>query len=252
MNPEFFAGAWSLAIEEWFYLLFPLAILVFARLLKKREAALLCAIVFFLVAPAVLRFFLPTNVNWDAGVRRITLPRLDAIGYGVLLAFAKNYYASAWKFLARLWPLGVLGVLGLYFQYSHHFLAHETFASNSIFDRVFYFCLFPLSLMLAFPRLAEMAEHAGWWWKVPVQKLSLWSYSIYLSHPPVIALVDAVLKHFGVSYLQAHIDRCILVWLICIPVSALTYKFYEKPFMSLRDRPLKTIIRWPQIGAARE
>ena len=247
-DPEFFAGAWSLAIEEWFYLLFPLVLFAFARLLNKRQAALLFTIVLFLVVPAIFRAFLPTSVNWDAGVRRITLPRLDAIGYGVVLAFARNYYVSAWKFLAKLWPLGVIAVSVFFAQFCYHVVSHGYFTSDSVFYRVFYFCVLSLSLMLAFAKVAELAEPAGWW-KVAVRKMSLWSYSIYLCHPVIIGLVDGALKHLGVSYNHAHIYRFILVWLICIPLSGLIYILYEKPFMNFRDRPLKSIFRWPQRTA---
>lgn len=247
-DPDFFAGAWSLAIEEWFYLLFPLVLFGLARLLNKRQAALLATIVLFLVAPPLVRAFLPATVNWDAGVRRITLPRLDAIGYGVVLALAKNYYVSVWKFLAKLWPLGVIAVTGFFAQFCYHVVAHGYFSSDSIFYRVFYFCLLSLSLMLAFPKIAELAEPAGWW-KVAIQKMSLWSYSIYLCHPPVIGLIDAVLNHLGVSYIHEHIYKLILSWLICIPLSGLIYKLYEKPLMNLRDRPWKSIFRWPQWAA---
>jgi peptidoglycan/LPS O-acetylase OafA/YrhL len=244
-DPDFFIGAWSLAIEEWFYLLFPLTLFFFVRLLTKREAALLCTIVVFLVVPVIFRAILPVTFNWDAGVRRITLPRLDAIAYGVVLAFAKNYYANAWKFLAKLWPLGIAAMIGIFVQFCYHVISRGYFTSDSFFDRVFYFCVFSLSLMLAFPKIAELAEPVEWW-KVPIQKLSLWSYSVYLCHPVVIGLVDAADERLGISYIHAHVDKFVFTWLICIPLSALLYKFYEKPLMNLRDQPLKLLFWRPQ------
>jgi len=83
-----------------------------------------------------------------------------------------------------------------------------------------------------------------------VKKLSLWSYSIYLCHIIVIGTVDETLKHLGVGYFQAHIDRFILTWLISIPLSGLIYTVYEKPLMNLRDKPLKSIFpkpRWKTV-----
>jgi peptidoglycan/LPS O-acetylase OafA/YrhL len=247
-DPDFFAGAWSLAIEEWFYLLFPLVLFAFAKLFNQRQSALVFTIAFFLVVPALWRAFLPAEVNWDAGIRRITLPRLDAISYGVLLALAKNYYVSAWKFLTKLWPLGVIAVCGFFAQFCHHVIAHGYFTSDSIFYRVFYFCLLSLSLLLVFPKIAGLMEPGErWsWWKTAVQKMSLWSYSIYLCHPIVIGLIDMTLKHFGVSHIREHIYRLVFSWLICLPLSGLIYMLYEKPLMNLRDRPLKSILQRPQ------
>ena len=239
-DPDFFAGAWSLAIEEWFYLLFPLTIFVLARFLKNRSA-LLSVIVIFIVVPVVFRFFLPATTYWDPGVRRITLPRLDSITYGVILAFLKKFHADAWRFLSRLWPLGLVAVLSLSCHFCHHAVTYGYFSSESIFYRVFYFCVLAFVLMLAFPGIAELAEPDGRW-KVIVQKISLWSYSIYLCHPVVIGCVDVALKHLGAGYFQAHIERCVLAWLICIPLSGLIYRLYERPLMNLRDKPFRSIL----------
>lgn len=242
-NNEFFASAWSLAIEEWFYLLFPLTLFVFAKLLSKRPA-LVSVIVIFIATPVILRFFVPATANWDCGVRRVTLPRLDAITYGVILAFAQREYSGLWRFLAKLWPLGLVAVLGFFGHFCYRVVHYGYFPSGSIFYRVFYFCALSSCLLVAFPGIIELTEPAGWW-KVIIQKLSLWSYSIYLCHSVVIGIVDSALKRLGVGYFHAHIDRFILTWLLCIPLSGLIYKVYEKPLMKLRDKPLKSILPRP-------
>jgi peptidoglycan/LPS O-acetylase OafA/YrhL len=235
-TPTFFTLAWSLSIEEWFYLLFPLALFVFAKLLKSPPAAVLSVIVIFIVTPVILRFFLPATANWTMGVKAVTLPRLDAIAYGVVLAFTKRVHPGIWRVLTKFSPVGMIAVLGLF----GHFCHFGYVTSDSIFYRVFYFCIVSSCLALAFPRILDLTEPAGRW-KVIFKKLSLWSYSIYLSQTPVIGIVDLALKHLGVGYFQAHIDRCILTWLLCIPLSALVYRVFEKPLMDLRDRPMKSI-----------
>lgn len=251
-HPDFFAGAWSLAIEEWFYLLFPLTLFVLYRLLNKRQPALVSTIIIFLVAPVILRIFIiPPSANWDAGVRRVTIPRLDTIGYGVILAFAKNYYVGAWRFLVKLWPIGAIATLGIFVQFCHGVMAHGYFGADTVWYRAFYLCLFSLSLALVFPKVAEMTQPSGWK-KVIVQKLSLWSYSIYLCHTPIIGVIDIVLKAIDATYNESHMIRGVMVWLITIPTSALLYKFYEKPLMNLRDRPIKSLFRKPQWLTARQ
>ena len=242
-DPNFFTASWSLAIEEWFYLLFPMTLFLFAKFLKKRHALLAVAVA-FIVTPAILRFFLPATWGWDDGLRRITLPRLDTIAYGVILAFAKREYLGIWRFLTKLWPVGLVAVLGVSGIFCDHVVHYGLPLCDSIFYRVFYFCVLSSCLMVAFPGIVDLTEPAGWW-KVIIQKLSLWSYSIYLSQTVVIGVVDAVLKRLGVGYFHAHIDRFILTWLVCIPLSALIYKVYEKPLMKLRDKPLKSILPRP-------
>ena len=85
---DFYPVAWSLAVEEWFYLLFaPIMFGVgwlLARSNRRMEATF--AIVVILVV-AGLRFrFAP--IDWDLNVRRVTMFRIDSIVWGFLLFLA--------------------------------------------------------------------------------------------------------------------------------------------------------------------
>ncbi|WP_315820609.1 hypothetical protein [Paraflavitalea speifideaquila] len=110
--PYFFVPAWSLTIEEYFYLLFPLLLFFFMniRRIPFRRSFLLMIILFFAI-PFILRtaaFVLLDsgyiqqsrpgfNLHWDLHLRRITLFRLDAIAMGVLTAYLMNNYKSFYK-----------------------------------------------------------------------------------------------------------------------------------------------------------
>jgi peptidoglycan/LPS O-acetylase OafA/YrhL/lysophospholipase L1-like esterase len=87
-HADFYPVAWSLAIEEWFYVLFAPALFVVARLLGRRDRRLEAAfaIVVILVV-AALRFALAPH-DWDLNVRRVTLFRIDSIVWGFLLYLA--------------------------------------------------------------------------------------------------------------------------------------------------------------------
>jgi peptidoglycan/LPS O-acetylase OafA/YrhL len=82
-HPPFFGEAWSLAVEEWFYLLLPAFLWVGApRNLGRRLAVTLAG--FCLLRLAVT---LAQDPAWDEGVRKIVLLRLDAILWGVAVAW---------------------------------------------------------------------------------------------------------------------------------------------------------------------
>jgi peptidoglycan/LPS O-acetylase OafA/YrhL len=85
---DFYPVAWSLAVEEWFYVLFAPALFLVARLLgrgdRRFEAIFAVAVI---VVVAALRLNLAPH-DWDLNVRRVTLFRIDSIVWGFLLYLA--------------------------------------------------------------------------------------------------------------------------------------------------------------------
>ena len=85
---DFYPVAWSLAVEEWFYVLFAPALFVVALALgrsDRRLAAIFGMLVILAVAAVRLRF---APHDWDLNVRRVTLFRIDSIVWGFLLYLA--------------------------------------------------------------------------------------------------------------------------------------------------------------------
>jgi peptidoglycan/LPS O-acetylase OafA/YrhL/lysophospholipase L1-like esterase len=84
-HTDFYPVAWSLAVEEWFYLLFAPALFVVAKLLGRRDRRLAAVFaILVIVVVAALRFALAPH-DWDLNVRRVTLFRIDSIVWGFLL-----------------------------------------------------------------------------------------------------------------------------------------------------------------------
>ena len=85
---DFYPVAWSLAVEEWFYVLFAPALFLVARLLGKRDRRFeaIFAVLVIVVVAALRLSFAPHD--WDLNVRRVTLFRVDSIVWGFLLYLA--------------------------------------------------------------------------------------------------------------------------------------------------------------------
>src|SRR5271165_3573332 len=82
---DFYPVAWSLAVEEWFYLLFAPLLFLVGRLVGRSDRRLdLAFAAFAIVAVAAVRFFFAPH-DWDLDVRRVTLFRIDSIVWGYLL-----------------------------------------------------------------------------------------------------------------------------------------------------------------------
>jgi peptidoglycan/LPS O-acetylase OafA/YrhL len=105
-HPNFFPEAWSLAIEEWFYLLLPftfflICVIFKLNIIKNRKQVFILILLAFILIPFFLRVYdfefnsLLRN-DIDNNFRKVLIYRLDAIVYGVLGAYISYYFNSFW------------------------------------------------------------------------------------------------------------------------------------------------------------
>ena len=99
----YFSVSWSLTIEEWFYLLFGLALIGMTAVLRRWRTALGVSLAFFMAGPLALRFGVADYARWDSTLHQMVFFRIDAIAYGVLLAYL--YMQGSWLFRRPLFPL---------------------------------------------------------------------------------------------------------------------------------------------------
>jgi len=94
---NWFGTSWSLVIEEWSYIVVAALALITARF--HRHPILLVAIIACVAGTAYRLWRLHLGGDWDTSVRKIFLTRLDAIAWGMLLAwfwFNHQKAALAW------------------------------------------------------------------------------------------------------------------------------------------------------------
>src|SRR5690606_37083686 len=112
-----------------------------------KRTALLLTIALFLVLPIIYRISISAQEVdgfwWDVHFRKVVLTRLDAIGYGVLMAYIKFYHTSFFS-KARNWMF----LLGLGLIYLNIYLPKQP---NDFYTKTFSFCLtsFGASLLLS-------------------------------------------------------------------------------------------------------
>ncbi len=227
-HPNFFGVAWSLSVEEWFYILFPLILLGSYRLFKTDKKRILSTIIFCLVVFLLLRLGtgLFIDMPWDKGFRKVVVLRLDAIAYGVLGAYAYYYMEGLWlkyRNLTLFMGLLFLAAFCYFFWWDFHSNANALF-----FTKTLSFSLVGLSMLCLFPYFNSLKEAKFSLWGKLLTWMSLISYSLYLSHP----LLIASLANFEISWNL----KFVLCWLLSIGVSSVVYLLYEKPIMRLRDR----------------
>jgi len=227
-----FPEAWSLAVEEWFYLVAPLLLLGFARLLPVHLAYMAMAGL-LVVVPLVYRlaFVAVTDPSWDDGVRKIVLLRLDAIGVGVLVAGlhqqgffscrrVRNVSAAFGAFLF------MLSVVAFWRA------APEGGLDMSYAARTWLLFLCPLGAALTLPLFARVENLPGHVVSVMVRWLALISYSAYLCN----LLILQVLMVSGRLRSLHPVWQIVLFFVGTLTVATASYLAVERPFMRLARR----------------
>jgi len=233
---QFFAESWSLAVEEWFYLLAPLLVLIFvAAFSRQRKFGVFFAMFVIIIACTVARFWTAqiTSASIDSALRKIVLLRLDALAFGVILAWLEQYRPVVLAKLSRWWWLG--GALMLLVIAYLATLAESLafFAPPNQPQRLFaplLFMLLPVACALLLAAAQASPMRARTW----VTNQSKWSYSMYLLHFPLLLLI----LHFsGGLKNPVVIALAFFAWYLATVVgAAVIYRWFEKPIMDLRKR----------------
>ena len=83
---DYFNIAWSLSIEEWFYLTFPLTLVILSVFAGRMDDRNLYRACFGYIALfTLLRLGHGASPDWGRDVRRVVIFRVDSIAYGFLL-----------------------------------------------------------------------------------------------------------------------------------------------------------------------
>jgi peptidoglycan/LPS O-acetylase OafA/YrhL len=223
----FFWESWSLAVEEWFYIFTPLMLWLLLKKFKLKVSFLIVTIVLML-GPLLYRaysFDATLDDFWfDVKVRKVVLMRLDAISFGLLLAWIFYYMKEQWQQLRQMACIVGIGLIV--------FLLNFHPSNSTFFKQVFYFTLTPLAIALVLP----WAEGITCSWKrlvAVVTHISKISYSMYLINLALVAQVIGL--NFPIQGNADGIMKYLGYWVIVIAVSSALYYLVERPILRWRD-----------------
>lgn len=235
--PAFFELSWSLAIEEHFYLWFPVAFLLWEKITNRAHLALILTAVTFIIIAYTFRLSQPLFSDWNDynfAIRMTVLPRIDAIMFGVLMAAMKLYWRDGFDWIRRGTPVtAALFVLLCVWWFANmpHIMQSRGLQVNLWTVQAILCSMF----LPWFDGLRSVDGRGGFF--VVTSKLS---YSLYLVHILVIITVNNSLRLLGV-FDQIYGNPFILYpvyFSLFYLASWITYHQIEKPFLRLREAPL--------------
>lgn len=228
-HPAFFPEAWSLAVEEWFYILLPIFFLY--KNVTKNFSSILYTITLMIIVYTLVRF-LNNDLNsfnivqWDKSIRKVVLNRLDSILYGVLIfVFIYFKYDIIKENRYKLFFIGLSGVIISYLLFY--------LKISIIYNQVFFLSTSSLSFALLIPFFYFFKFRLTAFKNISLY-ISIVSYSIYLIHYTLVfRLMNTYLM--GDTLLKASLITLAYL-IVTIILSTFIYYFVERKFILLKDR----------------
>jgi peptidoglycan/LPS O-acetylase OafA/YrhL len=227
-GPRWMAMTWSLAIEEQFYLLFPLAVYFLPR------RSLVGLVIGGIIAAPILRGVLEGYFgNWYAPY--VLLPsRMDSLLYGVAVALVVR--SSAAINFARRYRLA-LDAIALFILCAVLMDWWEwTLWTTPLGTRPLRYSLFAIMWGIVILRIFICPNSAfnSIWRNSALAKIGLVSYALYMYHQSINGLVHGLLFNQEPTITKPiHLVAAVGVLAIATGLATLSYIYFEGPIRSL-------------------
>jgi peptidoglycan/LPS O-acetylase OafA/YrhL len=209
--------AWSVAIEEQFYLFWPICFF----LLYKRKLLVLFCLVFFLIS-LIYHYFNPSSY-FD------TIGNLAYLMIGCLGAMIYDSHPEKFKnsfFHSKVWFRIMLVCL----LSAVIFIAHtpKEFILNVCILPFFYLYFVLYSVINNSKQSPSVFSFLG-----------KYTYGMYLYHPMLTILVRVLFDKFGINYIDFKFNYClasIVTLILTIIISIFSYNYFEGYFLKFKHK----------------
>ena len=168
-HPHFFPEAWSLSVEEWFYLLVPIIIYILIKtfnitvnksVLITVFGVIICVTIFRYIKYSFLTIDEISNLTTiaDRTFRKQVFTRIDSLMYGVFGAYLYFYFNYLWnKYKVHFLIIGLVLFVFMKFNFFGSY--------GSFFYCVFSFSITSLATLLLLPFLNNLKKGKGCFFK---------------------------------------------------------------------------------------
>jgi peptidoglycan/LPS O-acetylase OafA/YrhL len=225
---EFFAVSWSLSVEEWFYLLLPLFVVAAGHFIRPARHAFLVGCLLMGGLSCGLRVTYFNDIDWDVSSRKICLGRMDALMWGCLIAYLKQFKPLRFESMSRpkyFIPAALATLICTVLVFMAYPDKKMMVAPSWLLSAI------PACTAALLPAFYKFNIRSGAARNV-ITKISLWSYSLYLIHTPLLVIGR------GWFTISDSTSSRLLVKTACLLMSflgaALIYRFFEVPMTKMR------------------
>ena len=228
---------WSLAVEEQFYLLWPLVFLSFYKGSVK-DVVLICLTV--IAISWGLRIYL-SNIEQYKWAYTFTISRMDGLALGALLSVLCARHRDAIEGAVKFLPFVILamaaGILYLLFSQDAKMDSHHIMIKYGlILFSVLYVSLLAYVFLSQDQNLTKRIFSMTW-----LREVGRVSYGMYLFHTPVMMIGARILYSYELQYLQAHLILLGVGLSLTFALAFISYHLFEKRLLVLKKKyaPLK-------------
>ncbi|PKP05223.1 MAG: hypothetical protein CVU11_00765 [Bacteroidetes bacterium HGW-Bacteroidetes-6] len=220
-----FDHVWSLCVEEHFYIILPITLLIVSSVFKKhRKLFLYLAITGYIllgiVAKALVYFFTTGKDTYSA-----TYNRLDALAWGILLIVL--IYEN--KLPVKQWIKYSMFVAGILLFSIALYL--DMYSGSEIYHKVVFQSVVPISFFLTIGG----TYHLNWRKIWPVRIMGYYSYNWYLWHVLFVIVTTGVFGNTGIGLTMFVIGSLV--------VAVIFTTLVEEPVLSQRNRWLSFVFK---------
>jgi peptidoglycan/LPS O-acetylase OafA/YrhL len=222
----YFLVSWSLCVEEHFYLVFPIIIIITEQIIKRKALVLIFWIICSLVPTIVrLKFGHPNQIQFGY-YTTATWFRYDGIAMGCLLSYLVFRMKLVLRFSSFQNVLILIGIVGM--------ITLNTILYDSFFVYSFGYLFLNVALLFGLASCYSTASFRISSFK-GIQTIAKMAYSLYLTHALIINFIWKATSKFSLPPLF----KVGLAIVLIFSVGYLFYIFVEKKTIQLRDYWLK-------------
>jgi peptidoglycan/LPS O-acetylase OafA/YrhL len=221
---------WSVAVEEQFYLTWPVLI----KLIPRRAYPFL--FISIITGTLIFRSFYTGNSDHDYAIRHFhTLSVIGDMALGGLMAF---YCSFPSRFLSFITNLKKPHIIIIYLIAISLILFRKSLFETpvaGIFERLIIAGFFGLIILEQNYSVNSFYKFSGF--KIPT-RLGLFTYGLYCLHFFVISMVQAACWKMGLTINNIFTALAVSIFALgsVIILCIISYNYYEKPFLRLKEK----------------